>query len=507
MAAAGTQVTGGGSFTLQSGATLGIRATDGIASSGAAGNIRVTGARTYTSGANYMYNGTTAQNTGNGLSQNTPANLTIDNPSTVTSNEAFSLNGNLNIQQGILDMQATDANYTIGGNLTVNSGATLKHSQDWDENGRQIIVNGNLSINGNYDYSTVGRTHIGMYGAGSKTISAPNTALSIVTLNDGNFSATGNLTINDNFWSMFGSSGSFSTNGQVVTANAGVLINGGTVNINGGTLNVTSGLLIGHGSLNGAVNLSNGTLNADYINIGNETLSGTLTQSGGTANIGNLFINAAAGNAYTCSGSPAINVSGNWTNNRSVTAFTPANSTITFNGSADQSIGGSFNTSFYNLTFANTGAAVTFISAHSITNNFSLTTGAVANLGTFTHTANTLTLSGNGAASGSWGGNTSSADNIDPGYFAEATGIINVTNNTCTGYPAVNINKTDLNCFGAGNGEIAITATGGTGTLYYSINGGTSWQPGNTFTGLPAGNYPVRVKDSNGCIQTNCTIL
>jgi hypothetical protein len=58
-------------------------------------------------------------------------------------------------------------------------------------------------------------------------------------------------------------------------------------------------------------------------------------------------------------------------------------------------------------------------------------------------------------------------------------------------------------CFGALEGEITITATGGTGVLSYSINDGTDWQAGSgVFTGLAAGNYIVKVKDENNCETT-----
>lgn len=55
-------------------------------------------------------------------------------------------------------------------------------------------------------------------------------------------------------------------------------------------------------------------------------------------------------------------------------------------------------------------------------------------------------------------------------------------------------------CFGDLSGTITITATGGTGTLSYSINNGLDWQEGSgAFTGLAAGTYNIRVKDVNNC--------
>jgi hypothetical protein len=431
-------------------------------------------------------------------------------PLTSGPTSSFNAGGNVSVLQGNLALSSTTANYIIAGNLTVAPGSSLIHSQDWNATGTQIILYGNLNIQGSYDYSPVGRAHIGMYGTGNITISAPNTELSILTLNNGVFSATGNFTINDNFWAMFGSTGSFSTNGQVVTAKAGVLVNGGTVNINGGALNVTSGLQIGVAGLNGAVSLSSGTLNTDLVNIGDGTLSGTLTQSGGTANIGSLNIFSTAGNAYTCSGSPLINVSGNWTNNRAATAFIPANSTVTFNGTTAQSIGGTFTTAFYNLALNNSGGIVSFGSAYTISNNLSIATGSVANLGSFTHAVPTLTLGSAGRAAGTWGHPLSTATYINNVYFAANTGLVNVSAGTCTA-PAFSILVANVSCHAGNNGSIKVTVSGGVADYEFSKDGGTTWsapQSENeyTFSNLAvSGNpYTIAVRDGSGCIQTNC---
>ncbi len=56
-------------------------------------------------------------------------------------------------------------------------------------------------------------------------------------------------------------------------------------------------------------------------------------------------------------------------------------------------------------------------------------------------------------------------------------------------------------CFGIANGQIAVVASGGSGVLAYSLDGIT-YSSGSTFTGLPAGSYTVRVKDSKNCIKT-----
>ncbi|MCF6366062.1 MAG: PKD domain-containing protein [Bacteroidales bacterium] len=62
------------------------------------------------------------------------------------------------------------------------------------------------------------------------------------------------------------------------------------------------------------------------------------------------------------------------------------------------------------------------------------------------------------------------------------------------------INKTDILCYGDNNGTIDIYASGGTGTLSYSIDNGTTY-PNTTgnFINLPAANYIVKVVDANNC--------
>ncbi|MFH1320024.1 MAG: PKD domain-containing protein [Bacteroidota bacterium] len=64
--------------------------------------------------------------------------------------------------------------------------------------------------------------------------------------------------------------------------------------------------------------------------------------------------------------------------------------------------------------------------------------------------------------------------------------------------------STDIICNGLSEGTITIVAGGGTGTLNYSIDGGSTYS--NTtgiFTGLGAGSYDIVIQDSN---NTNCTL-
>jgi len=55
----------------------------------------------------------------------------------------------------------------------------------------------------------------------------------------------------------------------------------------------------------------------------------------------------------------------------------------------------------------------------------------------------------------------------------------------------------DASCT-ANDGEIDVTASGGTPAYEYSIDNGTTWQPGAVFSGLASGNYTILVQDAGG---------
>jgi hypothetical protein len=56
-------------------------------------------------------------------------------------------------------------------------------------------------------------------------------------------------------------------------------------------------------------------------------------------------------------------------------------------------------------------------------------------------------------------------------------------------------------CGSVVDGQITTTASGGTGTIQYSLNG-TTFQGTGTFTGLTASGYTVTARDANSCIRT-----
>ncbi len=73
--------------------------------------------------------------------------------------------------------------------------------------------------------------------------------------------------------------------------------------------------------------------------------------------------------------------------------------------------------------------------------------------------------------------------------------------------PVFTVSKTDLTCFGSANGSISVTGvTGGLSPYTYSLNG--SAYTGNTsFSGLSAGTYTVRVKESEGGCTTEQQVV
>ncbi len=61
--------------------------------------------------------------------------------------------------------------------------------------------------------------------------------------------------------------------------------------------------------------------------------------------------------------------------------------------------------------------------------------------------------------------------------------------------------NTNQNCYGDTNGVITLEATGGTGTLLYSIDSAKTFHTNNLFPNLPGGNYYPFAIDDNGCMD------
>jgi hypothetical protein len=109
-----------GTFTLSSGATLGITSPVGLVA-GSAGNIQVAGSRSYSNGAGYIYNGNTAQVTGASL-PTTVAAFNISNAAGVTLTNSLTVSSALTLVSGKID--ASTRNLILSGTLTGGSASS-----------------------------------------------------------------------------------------------------------------------------------------------------------------------------------------------------------------------------------------------------------------------------------------------------------------------------------------------------------------------------------------------
>ncbi len=96
----GAALTGSGNVSVGNGANLTIASAAGLTTTGNTGAFQNSGTRTFNTGANYTFNGTSAQVTGDGFTG--ANNLTIDNASGVTVSAASRIAGALNLKAGVL---------------------------------------------------------------------------------------------------------------------------------------------------------------------------------------------------------------------------------------------------------------------------------------------------------------------------------------------------------------------------------------------------------------------
>ncbi|MCC9072596.1 GEVED domain-containing protein [Flavobacterium sp. F-65] len=228
----------------------------------------------------------------------------------------------------------------------------------------------------------------------------------------------------------------FSGTGTTASPSGNLTIQGNLSNLGGGEIDF---------------NARDITINGGYTqSIASFTTTGAVIigKTGNTATFtgdvtgGNLTINSSARLAL---GGFTHTFTGNWSMAGTIDANT---STLRVQGNII-GVSGSFNSDtgtvdlyganqsirkldFYNLTLSGSGTK-TFTAASAIGNNLEIGLGVNANLGTFTHTANTLTFGGAIQDLGSWGSTGSSANNKNDTYFiATGTGIVNVGKGYCT---------------------------------------------------------------------------
>lgn len=149
----GKTISGSGSFTLNSGASLYIDSPDGISTSGATGNIQ-TNTRSFHASAHYYYNGSAAQFTGTGLPALLYGTLYIQNSSGVT----LSQNSELRILSLTGRLHMGDYNLTLSPNSSVSGEASVSN---------MIVQNGTGRLTLRFDGEEQPQVVIGDYSAGT----------------------------------------------------------------------------------------------------------------------------------------------------------------------------------------------------------------------------------------------------------------------------------------------------------------------------------------------------
>ena len=299
--------------------------------------------------------------------------------------------------------------------------------------------------------------------------------------------------------------------------------------INSGATLITSAA----GTLNIAGNITN---NGTMTNSGTTNFNGTGAQQTftGTTNFYNLTLNNANGliipaattvvnNLTVTAGTLnpngfSILVGGNWINNAGTGAFAAGTSTIFFNGTSTQTIGGTFVTNFNDINVTNSSGSVSLVTNINIAGDLIVSNG-ILDISSFT--ANRLTSGGNLTVSNNatlkiGGTNTYPLNFATNTLVVASTVEYNGTNQTVANKPYGNLKlsssagavvKTMPNTAttilgklssttGAGASVTINTAANitigdstiiGNGTILngssYSISAGGSWKNSGTFNG------------------------
>ena len=182
----GTNIVSADRFDLQNGNTLGIGAPDGITTNGTSGNIRSV-TRHFSSGANYVYNGTAAQTTGDAL----PARahrLTVDNTAGVTLSQDLTVNDQLTLENGAL---------AIGGHQLTLENALTRVNGSLTGGGTSALSITDLGGAANVSLPAVasGLQSLTLARDSGATLTGAVTVWNTITLTNGVLSGAGNLTL------------------------------------------------------------------------------------------------------------------------------------------------------------------------------------------------------------------------------------------------------------------------------------------------------------------------
>jgi hypothetical protein len=191
-------INGTGAFTLSSGATLRMAGANGIAAGSVlSGHVQVTGARSYNAGANYVYNGTVDQSTGDGFPTSLTGSITIDNVNRVTLPAARTVTtGTVNLWKGTF----FTANFLTMGNSATTATATINRIEGTilgavqGTNGYSVVYTGN-SKSTDFEFSGAGVRSLTVNLSVGQTLflSTPKSLAGTLTLSSGILNTQGNM--------------------------------------------------------------------------------------------------------------------------------------------------------------------------------------------------------------------------------------------------------------------------------------------------------------------------
>ncbi len=111
-----------------------------------------------------------------------------------------------------------------------------------------------------------------------------------------------------------------------------------------------------------------------------------------------------------------------------------------------------------------------------------------------------------------WGTGFYNIQDADGNFLVNGTGDFgsSETSSICPGGSCTQdatIDITDASGSGVMDGVIMVTPVGGVGPFQYSIDGGATFQPSGTFTGLAAGSYDVQVQGDGNCFYAETVMV